>query len=304
MDEDLKTNELDVMHQTIEDCKMLYCNAKLPAHKTCMCWLWECGKGWHDELRKLSCKLEALNLLYYDKYKVRIQADQVKEKFGTLRFYYSIICDNYTQEGLKCKELIDDFEYKKDNGYFGIKHIVDEKSYTSEETDEDGNTVAVWHPAKLHVEITQHKEEYDELSKKAEEWCHILAANGRYELTAEQKVIIDMMDAEADRLIAETEKACYNVCERCGRSIGTKYSPRCETVGWITYICDKCAEKIDKDGRCCTYYKNGALYDGKKLLKTKEQVDAEKAEYNRKIEEKYGDKLDYGEPDDEGEDQA
>lgn len=292
--------EMSVMDQTLNECKILYCQKDLPMTKTCMCWLWECGKGWHNELRKMSCRLEALNLLYYDKYKVRIQMDQVKEKFGYLTCYYSVVCDNYTHEGLKYKELIDDFESKVDNGYFGIKHVVDEKGYTSDEVDENGNTKSIWHPPKSHIEVTQHKEEYDELSEKSKEWYDAMLKNGRYELTPEQNVIIEMMDFEADKIINEATTACHSICEDCGSYIGSKYHPRCQTTGWITYICDKCAEKAFDDGRTRTYYKNGALYDGKTLLKTKEQVDAENEAYNKKINEKYGDKLDYGNEEDEG----
>ena len=39
----IEKKKLDVMHQTIANCKMLYCEVNLPAYKTCMCWLWECN---------------------------------------------------------------------------------------------------------------------------------------------------------------------------------------------------------------------------------------------------------------------
>ena len=102
----------DYPNRIMEQCKILYCQKDLPMTKTCMCWGWECGPGWYPALNVLSCKLEALNLLYYDKYKVRIQADQVKEKFGTLHFYFSVECDNYTERGLELKKLMDDFDEK------------------------------------------------------------------------------------------------------------------------------------------------------------------------------------------------
>lgn len=271
-----KEKKLDIMHQTIADCKMLYCEAGFPASKTCMCWLWECNKGWYNELHTMSYRLEALNLRYYDKYKVRVQLDQVKEKWGFLCVYHSVVCDNYTQEGLKYKELIDDFESKKDNDYFGIKHVVDKKGYTSEETDENGNTVSVWHQPETHIEITKNKEEYEALSEQSKEWHEILLKNGRYELTIDQRVIIEALDAEAEQIIDETIEKCHNICEDCGCLIGD-YLPRCQTTGWVSYICHNCAEEPDRNGRFRQYFKNGALYEGKKLLKTKEQVDAENA---------------------------
>jgi len=45
--------------------------------QTCMHWGFECGDGWFGLLKELSEKLEPLGTV----------ASQVKEKFGTLRFY-------------------------------------------------------------------------------------------------------------------------------------------------------------------------------------------------------------------------
>ena len=86
--------EKKLMIETMENCAILYCNKNLPMTQSLCCFGWECGSGWFYVLNEMSCKLEALNLLYYPKYKVKIQADQVKEKFGTLRFYFSVICED------------------------------------------------------------------------------------------------------------------------------------------------------------------------------------------------------------------
>ena len=232
----------DYPNRIMEQCKILYCQKDLPMTKTCMCWGWECGPGWHPALNVLSCKLEALNLLYYDKYKVRIQADQVKEKFGTLHFYYSVECDNYTERGLELKKLMDDFDEKKSNGYFGIQHIVDEKGY-SEEVDRDGKKCSVWHPPQVRTVATEHVEEYESMKKAVDAAYGEMVEKGRYEPTDEQKVIMTFMEAEAERLVREAEEACYDACECCGRQIGTDYSPRCTTKGWIRYVCKECLEK-------------------------------------------------------------
>ena len=45
--------------------------------QTCMHWGFECGDGWFDLIKELSAKLEPLGIV----------AAQVKEKFGSLRFY-------------------------------------------------------------------------------------------------------------------------------------------------------------------------------------------------------------------------
>ncbi len=55
--------------------------------KTCMHWGMECGNGWYDLLDGLLQKLDYLS----NHSGVQVVADQIKEKFGTLRFYYSVI---------------------------------------------------------------------------------------------------------------------------------------------------------------------------------------------------------------------
>ena len=183
--------------ETMEQCSILYCNKNLPMSQSLCCFGWECGTGWFNVLHEASCKLEALNLIYYPKYKVRIQADQVKEKFGHLTFYFSVICEDA-------------------------------------------------------------------------------------ECTKEQEVIMTAMNSWADEVVRWAEDECYKTCEDCGRQIGTDWSPRCQTTGWITYLCDECAAK--KKG---FYYKNGAKWQEGKLLMTKEEVEAERERKEAEIEAKY-----------------
>ena len=183
--------------ETMDMCSILYCTKDLPMTQTCMCWGWECGTGWFNVLNEASCKLEALNLTYYPKYKVRIQADQVKEKFGTLRFYFSVICEDETR-------------------------------------------------------------------------------------SSEQEVIMTAMNSWAEEIVRWAEDECYKTCEDCGHQIGTDWSPRCETAGWITYLCDDCAAKHQG-----FYYKNGAKWQGDKMLMTKEEVEAERKRIDEEIKAKY-----------------
>jgi hypothetical protein len=69
---------------------ILFQHRKLSMQETCMCWGIECPKGWWHILDQLCTVLEFHNLEFKDKYGIAIVADQVKEKFGTLRFYYTI----------------------------------------------------------------------------------------------------------------------------------------------------------------------------------------------------------------------
>lgn len=65
---------------------------------TCMCWGIECPIGWYYILEQLCTILEFHNLEFKEKYGIAIVADQVKEKYGTLRFYFSI--RNVDKDGL------------------------------------------------------------------------------------------------------------------------------------------------------------------------------------------------------------
>jgi hypothetical protein len=70
---------------------LIFANRHRPMNETAMCWGFDCGDGWFNILDQL-----CLNIQYYIEWKNKketvveqVVADQVKEKFGTLRFYYS-----------------------------------------------------------------------------------------------------------------------------------------------------------------------------------------------------------------------
>lgn len=53
--------------------------------ETCMCWGFECGDGWYDLIDNLCSLIQ--NHIEWSKCP-QVVAEQVKEKFGGLRFYY------------------------------------------------------------------------------------------------------------------------------------------------------------------------------------------------------------------------
>ena len=59
--------------------------------ETCMCWGFECGDGWFNILDQLMGNIQHQIDWKNRKEEVvaQVTLDQVKEKFGTLRFYYS-----------------------------------------------------------------------------------------------------------------------------------------------------------------------------------------------------------------------
>jgi len=73
-------------------------NRNKPMQETCMCWGFECGDGWFNVLDQLMGNIQHHidwnNKNFekgYTQYKQvpQVTLDQVKEKFGTLRFYYT-----------------------------------------------------------------------------------------------------------------------------------------------------------------------------------------------------------------------
>jgi len=53
--------------------------------ETCMAWGFECGDGWEPIIREAAAKIEAINKTLPENQ--HCVASQIKEKYGTLRFY-------------------------------------------------------------------------------------------------------------------------------------------------------------------------------------------------------------------------
>jgi hypothetical protein len=71
----------------VRDFPNLYRQRNGDLHTTAMCWGFECGNGWEPIIRNLSRELEAEILKEPESDRESLCASQVKEKFGTLRFY-------------------------------------------------------------------------------------------------------------------------------------------------------------------------------------------------------------------------
>ena len=70
----------------VEAYPILYRQVGGDPKETCMCFGFECGDGWFDIINEVSAKLEEVNKAVKDG-DYHITALQVKEKFGSLRFY-------------------------------------------------------------------------------------------------------------------------------------------------------------------------------------------------------------------------
>ena len=69
----------------------MFVNRHAPMQETAMCWGFECGDGWFNIINHL-CQNIQHHLDWKNKggeVVPQVTVDQVKEKFGTLRFYYT-----------------------------------------------------------------------------------------------------------------------------------------------------------------------------------------------------------------------
>jgi len=86
--------ELD--EKLCEDFPLLYRDRNAGIHRTCMSWGFECEDGWFQLIYDLSAKLEPMiqQFIIDNPGEDAVPcASQVKEKYGTLRFYTTLITD-------------------------------------------------------------------------------------------------------------------------------------------------------------------------------------------------------------------
>lgn len=82
--------ELD--EKLVKDFPLLFADRRASMQETCMCWGFSCGDGWYSLIREAAEKLEPIIAQIkkdYPNEEYFPRAAQVKEKFGTLRFYMS-----------------------------------------------------------------------------------------------------------------------------------------------------------------------------------------------------------------------
>lgn len=265
---------VDAKRNAIRDCRLLYRGRNKPLIQSLMPFGWDCGDGWNYKIARLSYKLEAMNLLMYPKYGIYIEAEQVKEKYGTLRFYYGIRNDRLESRISKLLLYLHNLIFN--NVDFKYKTVIDAPESICEEweeiTEKDFNdkiipkhvandfgwkfrrdgikfyrNSCVYHPSKQHKEPTR---------MRLLHWVDdkLIYLNGYLDCcfgrnpSPEEQVITEFMDGYAEDCVEEAEKHCYNTCEECGYQIGDCGDERCETTGWIRYLCPQCAKK-----RGCNY---------------------------------------------------
>ena len=297
-----KANE-QLRHDIIADNPLLFKMAHRPMSETCMCWGIDCHDGWLQPIADACYKLEGLNAITYKLFRVRVQAAQIKEKFGTLHFYTDVVCDpGPIVRGYEkfMQWIFDKIGMLK----FNTQWKVDKEAYTEtreteltkeqyeEEVKRNKNSTwcafvekdgkyfmrhAVYHSAVGHSVAKNHKILYS-LWKRRHVYINLLRRLTRFNVSKVQHAVMALADSLQRKIVANAEKECYDVCEECGHHIGDKWSPRCRTTGWITYICKECADKADEE-----YMMDGALWRNGKMLKSKEEIDKEREEVEKEL---------------------
>lgn len=77
--------KLELQEMLYTEFPRIFRQKDLSCRETCMCWGIECPDSWFDILHTLCWEIQ--RLVDIEK-SPQIEATQVKEKFGTLRFYY------------------------------------------------------------------------------------------------------------------------------------------------------------------------------------------------------------------------
>lgn len=253
--------------------------------------------GWDDALEDFYMKVEALHVLYYKKYRVKARIAEMKEKYGTLRLDAHAFVDLPFRKKCICKifDKISCFVFKHVD--FKKIHVIDVPTYIEHVEKEilksdflksqrrvscsnqkfierDGKYYEVTdyeHYERSHLEPSRFKVLY-KLSSWLQSKSHTSA--WKVEPTREQNLILHFMNCQLSQFIKEAKDKTWHSCEKCGSYISDeKWNPRCETTGWIRYLCSECAKKSKVE-----YYKNGNLWLEDKILKTKEQIDQERIE--------------------------
>ena len=136
------------MKQELDEylCKVypkMMVNRNLPMTETAMCWGFECGDGWFNILNQLMGNIQ--NHIDWQNRNgevvPQVTVDQVKEKFGTLRFYYTggddyirgMVALAESLSGVTCESCGNPSEVQNDGGWMrSICNACDEKRLLKE----------------------------------------------------------------------------------------------------------------------------------------------------------------------------
>ena len=131
--------ELD--EQLCKNYPKMMVNRDKPMTETCMCWGFDCGDGWFNIINQLMGNIQNhIDWRAKQGHVVpQVTLDQVKEKFGTLRFYFHLEYDPVNQELAKKYPELQAINKRYADYIDGVVHFADVASgRTCEVTGADG----------------------------------------------------------------------------------------------------------------------------------------------------------------------
>ncbi len=75
----------ELQDELLKKYPKIFAQHKLPCTQTAMCWLFECGDGWYWLIDQLCKSIQSY--IDHNTKDYQLEAVQVKEKYGELRFY-------------------------------------------------------------------------------------------------------------------------------------------------------------------------------------------------------------------------
>jgi hypothetical protein len=225
--EQLKIKRLEMFDKANElinsNCKMLMSGDETNAIP---------AYGWISPIEDLCYQLEELNY-QYKKYGLRVILSQSKEKFGGLRFYTDII------ETSPLSWLVTKINRIFNRSFFGMRY----------------NTQTQKISATKNIFIYKIINFIQNIIFMIDNIYYLSFKN-----TNKRNVMHIAFDKKVYSLIRKAESECDDYCIRCGAHFSC--STKCQTTGWITYICEYCAKESE-----LVYYKNGKKVKNNKFSK-------------------------------------
>ena len=277
----------------IDECKILFDAAHSSKHSFCC---FSAPDAWLPYIYELCKDLEALNKSFYSTDRAFIRAAQIKEKFGTLRFYFDVLRDPpllvraYEKAVTWVFDKIDKLDFKLESV---IVHDMYQTATLDECPDDLESSIqrdkCIGNVRHFTLDGVHFRERIDDHYRRAIEvphkhkllyelkrWrCTATYALRRLYETVSSKVfhrrndVCMHLESAADALVQATTQKLECICMHCGARIGQyEKSPRCITRGWVSYLCRECA---DKDGG--EYRIGNEVWQAGKLLEKLENAD-------------------------------
>lgn len=177
----------------------------------------------------------------------------IHEKLDSVNYGIKYVTDKEGYYSLEWNEITKDaFENKRDRfGQPVVKRfeVIERKIdadiqkardilYFCHEGDKYYHSYILQHMPVRHAVFTKHRllHKIYMTTGMISGWLHSLQRE-----TTERRVIREYLFNEVHRLENEAERECMKLCQDCGIRFDDDYYEKCETQGWYTYVCERCA---------------------------------------------------------------